>query len=239
MAGSGRSIRGIHPTTSERGERGQLSCAPRPPEACDRRALAAAAARLPVAAAAQGRPQPGGEQQHVRAAVTAPEAPAERPESPQTNRSARLSTGTRGRCSRVSRLGGRAKLIWSMRKVRGRPTPRWRDAPASAEQGRTWRSRPCSPGVIKALVVLIPAAAAIATTSLLNWGVEPPRSLVLRVGWWVILLVGEHGGRDRRRAAEPPAAAARRAVQAHPAVPGRGSVALPRGPGCRQPAAPP
>jgi hypothetical protein len=51
-----------------------------------------------------------------------------------------------------------------------------------------WRSRPLLAGALKGLVVLVPAAAAITVTALLNSGVTSPSSMVGKLGWWLLLL---------------------------------------------------
>src|SRR3954451_14831992 len=85
-----------------------------------------------------------------------------------------------------------ARERWRARRPRPRAQqpnkPLWRRRPEEEDEGHRWRSRPFVAGCLKALVVLIPAASAILATALLNWGMEAPESLLLRVGWWLILL---------------------------------------------------
>src|SRR3954447_14060313 len=78
-----------------------------------------------------------------------------------------------------------AELVRSLhqRAVSARPPrePLWRRAAAFEAEIARWRSRPLAAATLKALVVLIPAAAAITVTALLNWGVRPPGEWPVRL----------------------------------------------------------
>src|SRR3954466_1945837 len=116
------------------------------------------------------RPRAGNAPENPASAVHRPARPLARSTSPEPSVRDRLTL---------------ARELWLARRPSPRQhqprQPRWRRQPEKAATPRG-RSRPVLAGCLKALVLFIPAAVAVLSTALLNWGMEAPESLRLRVG---------------------------------------------------------